>query len=230
MTKILVVDDEKNIIEVIETYLLNEGFEVFTSTTGTKALELFESEKPDLIILDLMLPDISGEEICKKIRKVSDVPVIMLTAKSQETYKIDGFKLGADDYVTKPFSTKELVFRVLAVLKRYKKINENIISFNSGELVIDVEGRRVLLNKEDINLTPSEFDILLMFAKYPRKVFTREEIINSALGDEYTGFDRIIDTHIKNVRHKMKEDKKKQKYIVTVHGVGYRFGETNDRN
>lgn len=224
---ILVVDDETKIIEVLQSYLEKEGFRVVCAYSGNEALNRFDYYSPVLVILDLMLPDLPGEEVCRAIRKKSRVPVIMLTAKTEEEYMLKGLGLGADDYITKPFSPKQLVARVGAILRRV--LNEAVpiadeYSFRDRELVIDNMRHKVLLNGEPIALTPGEFKLILTMVKYPTKTFTREELISMALGDDFEGYNRVIDTHIKNIRQKIERDAKNPKYIITVHGVGYRFG------
>jgi DNA-binding response OmpR family regulator len=224
--KILVVDDETNIVEVVKSYLEKSGYEVVVAFTGSEALEQFEKTNPALVVLDLMLPDISGEEVCQRLRKRSRVPVIMLTAKVEEEDILNGLGLGADDYVTKPFSPRQLVARVEALLRRTVQdvtLAERL-SFNQDELVIDPYSHEVKKNGEKVNLTPNEYRILLAMLKYPRKAFTRDELVTLALGDDYEGFDRTVDVHIKNIRQKIETDPKNPKYILTVHGVGYRFG------
>lgn len=224
--KILVVDDEIKITEVIKSYLKHAGFEVFTAYDGKHALELFERAAPCLVILDLMLPDITGEEICASIRKQSRVPVIMLTAKADEENILRGLDIGADDYITKPFSPKQLVARVIAVLRRAAGDAaplSNTLSFNNDDLVIDNLRHEVKKGGHVVNLTPNEYRILLALIKYPKKTFTREELVNMALGEDFDGFDRTVDTHVKNLRQKIEDDPKAPKYLVTVHGVGYRF-------
>ncbi len=225
--KILVVDDEKKIVEVVKSYLEHSGYEVYEAYNGKQALQMFEKTDPSLVVLDLMLPDVSGEEICKIIRKQSRVPIIMLTAKVEEEDILKGLDIGADDYVTKPFSPKQLVARVMAVLRRTSDDPvplSNLISFNDKDLVIDNLRYEVRKNNNAINLTPNEYKILMTLIKYPKKVFTREELIVMALGDDFEGFDRTVDTHIKNLRQKIETDPKTPKYILTVHGIGYRFG------
>lgn len=223
---ILVVDDEGKIVEVIESYLQKEGFRVATAFNGKQALEAYNKTKPDLVVLDLMLPDISGEEVCRQIRSMGSTPVIMLTAKVEEENILNGLNIGADDYVTKPFSPKQLVARINAVLRRTKPSNQGskIMTFNNGDLAIDQENHDVKKKGLSLNLTPVEYEILLRLARFPKKVFTREELIAFALGDDYEGYDRTIDTHIKNLRQKLEDNTKEPRYIVTVYGVGYRFG------
>ena len=221
--KILVVDDEENLLNVIKDYLLRESYEVFTASRGNKAIELFRKIEPDFIILDLMLPDISGEEICKLIRKESNVPILMLTAKSSEDDKVTGLYIGADDYLTKPFSPRELVGRVRAILRRTKGIAADVLEFNDKDLYIDIPKHIVKKAGEPIKLTPNEFKILSVLAQNPHKVFTRSHLVSLAFGYDFEGFDRTVDTHIKNLRQKIEDNVKEPKYIVTVYGVGYKF-------
>lgn len=225
--KILVVEDEKNILEVIEAYLLKEGFRVITAEDGEMALELFKTEKIHLIVLDLMLPKISGEEVCTTIRATSDIPIIMLTAKVDEDDKIEGLTIGADDYITKPFSPRELVSRVKALLRRsYRDSNplaEKLV-FNDGDLEVDIDKMIVRKKRENIYLTSNEFKILSSLLTRPGQVFSREQLIELAFGYDYDGFDRTIDTHIKNIRQKIEDNPKSPNYIITVYGVGYKFG------
>jgi DNA-binding response OmpR family regulator len=225
--KILVVDDELKIIEVVRSYLENSGYAVYEAYDGKTALELFDKAEPSLVILDLMIPDISGEDICKALRRKSRVPIIMLTAKIEEESILKGFNIGADDYITKPFSPRQLVARVAALLRRTEDDVvplADVLSFNSDELMIDNIKHEVRKNDDIIYLTPTEYKILMALVKYPKKAFTREELVCMALGDEYEGFDRVIDTHIKNLRQKLENNPKEPKYILTIHGIGYRFG------
>lgn len=225
--RILVVDDELNIVEVIKSYLENSGYEVLTANDGKNALEIFERENPALIVLDLMLPDIMGQDVCKTIRKRSNIPILMLTARVEEEDILRGLDIGADDYMTKPFSPKELVARVGALLRR--TVGERIplsgiLYFNDNQIVIDTLKQEVRRNEQVVNLTPIEYRILLNLAKSPFKVFTREELIDNVLGYDFSGYDRTIDTHIKNLRQKIEENSRDPKLIITVHGTGYRFG------
>ncbi len=225
--KILIVEDEEKILNVIEAYLQKEGYEVFKSTDGAEGLDIFRKESPHLVILDLMLPGLSGEEICKNIRSSSDIPVIMLTAKINEASKLEGFSLGADDYVTKPFSPRELVERVKAILRRSYRDRgplSDILSFESDKLKIDIRKHEVSKDGEVATFTPNEYKILLILASNPGQIFSRERLVEKAFGIDYDGFDRTIDTHIKNIRHKIEDNPKDPKYVLTVYGVGYKFG------
>lgn len=223
---VLVVDDEAKIVEVVKSYLESKGFTVFTAESGRQALDVFERENISLLILDLMLPDMSGEEICSVIRKKSRVPIIMLTAKVEESDMLTGLGIGADDYITKPFSLKALVARVEAVLRRSG--DDLIPLFNkatfNGGLEVDFESRTIKKNKAEISLTPNEFKILAALIKYPNKVFTRDDLIKAAFGDEFEGYDRAVDSHIKNLRQKIESDPKNPVYVLTIFGVGYKFG------
>lgn len=225
--RILIVDDEAKIVEVVQSYLEKDGYTVYKALNGREALEKFDKFNPSLIILDLMLPDITGEEICKTIRKKSRVPIIMLTAKIDEENILEGLDIGADDYVTKPFSPRQLMARVTALLRRTDEDTAllcNIISFNDDDLIIDPIKYEVKKSGMSVNLTPNEYKILITLLRYPKKVFTRDELITRVMGSEFEGYDRIIDTHIKNLRQKIETDSKKPIYIITVHGIGYRFG------
>jgi len=225
--KILVVEDEKRILDVVKAYLEKEGFEVKTAIDGKEALDLFNSETFHLIILDLMLPIISGEKVCNHIRTSSDIPIIMLTAKVDEDDKIEGLAIGADDYVTKPFSPRELVSRVKALLRRsYRDSNPLFekLSFNNKDLEVDIDKMEVKKDGKVILLTTNEFKILSALLTNPGQVFSREQLIEKAFGIDYEGFDRTIDTHIKNIRQKIEDNPKEPKYILTVYGVGYKFG------
>ena len=226
-TKILVVDDEAPIVDVIRAYLEKAGFTVICAYNGQDALTAFDQSSPALVILDLMLPDRSGEDVCQVIRKKSRVPVIMLTAKVAEDDLIKGLSLGADDYITKPFSPRQLLARVQAILRRAAGEALPLTSqftFNNGELVIDNLRHEVRKNGEPVPLTPNEFKLLMTLVTYPTKVFTRDELILLALDDDYQGNDRVIDSHLKNIRQKIEQDTKNPRYILTVYGIGYKFG------
>ncbi len=221
--KILVVDDEPQIVRVLKGYLENAGFRVISSMDGKNALAIFTKENPEFIILDLNLPGMDGLEICRRIREVSNAPILMLTARSEEADKIVGLELGADDYIVKPFSPREIVARVRTILRRVysdKSISETI---QAGGLFIDIEKHIVRLSDREIDLTPTEFDILVTLVRQPKRVFSRLQLLESALGVSYEGYDRTIDTHIKNIRNKLEPNPKKPVYIQTVFGLGYKF-------
>lgn len=224
---ILVVDDEPKIVEVVKSYLESSGYEVYTASNGEAALAAFLRIQPALIILDLMLPDISGEEVCRRLRIHSRVPIIMLTAKIQEEDILNGLDIGADEYVTKPFSPRQLVARVAALLRRVEDDAAplaRVMSFYNDDLVIDFQSYEVKKNGNLVNLTPNEFKILGTLLKYPQKVFTREELIWYVIGEDFEGYNRIVDTHIKNLRQKIESDPHNPQYVLTVHGIGYKFG------
>jgi DNA-binding response OmpR family regulator len=224
--KILVVDDEQKILNVIQAYLIKEGYEVLTASDGEEALNIFKNQQIHLIILDLMLPKISGEQVCNRIRATSSVPIIMLTAKTEEDNKIEGLAIGADDYITKPFSNRELVGRVKAIIRRTYRDNKplaELLIINNGDLEINIEKMTIKKQGGTIILTSNEFKILIALLVNPGQVFSREQLVSKAFGMDYDGFDRTIDTHIKNIRQKIEDDHKNPKYIISVYGVGYKF-------
>jgi len=223
MKRILIVDDEEMIVRTVKAYLDREGFKTYTAFDGEEALRAFEEKGPDLIVLDLMLPKVSGIEVTRRIRSSSRVPIIMLTAKAAEADRVVGLELGADDYVVKPFSPRELVARIRAVLRRIEGAAAETEKIASGGLEIDIKTREVVLEGREIELTPTEFDLLAYLARHPGQVFTRLQLLREVQGYTYDAFARTIDTHIKNLRRKLEEDPKKPRYIQTVHGVGYRF-------
>lgn len=225
--KILIVDDEQMIRDALFSYLEKKGFRIYAAETGTEALKIFQEQKIDFVILDLMLPDLSGEEICTRIRRQSRVPILMLTAKSMEGDVLNGLRLGADDYMIKPFSLKELYARMEAILRRCSEDLlplAEMVSFHDGELEIDYEQKVVYKNREKVNLTPLEWKLLTAFVRYPGRLFSRDELLLLAFGEDFDGYDRVIDTHIKNLRKKIEDDPKKPVYIKTIHGLGYQFG------
>lgn len=224
---ILIIDDETKIIEIVKTFLESKGFSVLTAENGEDGYDLFKRNIITLILLDLMLPGISGEELCTKIRQVSRVPIIMLTAKITEADLVNGFDYGADDYITKPFGLKELYVRIEAVLRRSTSDLTPLfqkIRFGDDDLVIDFENRNVMKKGMPVALTPNEYKLFISLLKFPNKTFTRDELIQTALGKDFEGFDRAVDSHIKNIRQKIEKDPKNPIYIVTVHGIGYKFG------
>jgi DNA-binding response OmpR family regulator len=219
---ILIVEDERKISEIVRAYLEKEGFRVRVADTAEQALGFF-GEVFDLIILDLMLPDMQGEELCKIIRENSDVPVIMLTAKSGEEERIRGLGIGADDYVIKPFSPRELVARVKAQLRRSGRVKKKLLSYNGGSLKIDLLSREVYRDGGLLVLTPTEFKILTSLAEQPGRVFSREQLVTISQGYDFEGYDRTIDAHVKNLRHKIEKDSRAPEFIRTVYGIGYKF-------
>ncbi|MBI4681527.1 MAG: response regulator transcription factor [Nitrospirae bacterium] len=219
--KILVVEDEKKISEIVKAYLEKDDFRVTIADTGEKALSVLK-EGFALIILDLMLPDMAGEDICSAIRKDLDVPIIMLTAKSDEDDRVKGLGIGADDYVVKPFSPRELIARVKALLRRVRG-PKNVLSFNKDDLVLDSLRFEARKKGSPVVLTPTEFKLLQCLAEHPGQVFTRLQLVNVILGYDFEGYDRTIDAHVKNIRHKIEDEQKKPAYLKTVYGVGYKF-------
>ncbi len=226
MKKVLVIEDELKIVQVLKSFLESKGYEVLVAENGKLALELFDKENVSIVLLDLMLPLLSGEEVCKTLRKKSPVPIIMLTAKSDEADMLEGLGIGADDYITKPFSLKALYARMEAVMRRASnnQLPLTIREFQNKDLTVDLESHIVLKQSEEIKLTPNEFKLLVTLIKYPNKVFTRDELIATAFGDVFEGYDRTIDSHIKNLRQKIENDPKNPVYVKTIHGVGYKFG------
>lgn len=226
---ILVVDDERKIRDLVRSYLEREGYSVLVADTGQRALEAAERAGPDLVVLDLKLPDLPGEEVARTIRSHSDLPIIMLTAKAGEEDRVAGLHLGADDYLVKPFSPRELVARVEAVLRRAQGgRTTTAVSFDGGHLVIDPEGREVLVAGSPVELTRSEFDLLFALASRPGRVFSRYELITKVQGYDYEGYERTIDAHVKNLRRKLGDDPRHPRYVLTVMGVGYKFGVKPD--
>ncbi|AII61098.1 response regulator transcription factor [Dehalococcoides mccartyi] len=220
--KILIADDEKRIAEILQAYLEREGFRVIATYDGKTALAKFHEENPDLIILDLMLPEISGWDVCREIRKESHVPIIMLTARDELTDKLIGLEIGADDYMTKPFESKELVARVKVQLRRSEYPPSPDSALVIDQLEIDQERRLVKIDGKTVDLTATEFDILISLAVSPGRVFSRMQILDK-LGEAYEGYERTIDSHIKNLRKKIEPNLESPTYILTVHGVGYKM-------
>ena len=224
--RVLIVDDDVNVVDVVRSYLEKDGYETCLAYSGSEALRLFNESNPALIVLDLMLPDIQGEEVCKHIRKKSGIPIIMLTAKEDEKDVLNGFDIGADNYITKPFSPKQLVAKVTALLRRISdepSMLANIMSYRNDDLIIDDFRHRVQKREKVVSLTPSEYKLLITLLRYPDRAFTREELVDAISKEEFYGNDRVIDTHIKNLRQKIEDDAKSPEYILTAHGIGYRF-------
>jgi len=224
--KILVVDDEKNIVDIVKAYLEKEGYRIIVAYDGESALELARKQPPDLIVLDLMLPEISGWDICRILREKSDIPIIMLTARDEVTDRIVGLEMGADDYVTKPFDPKELVSRVRAVLRRSQGRMVPPTVLHIGDLIVDSQMRLVQRGDKTIALTPLEFELLKTMAESPGRVYSRMQLLDSIQGDSYEGYERTIDSHIKNLRKKIEPDPSRPRYLVTVYGVGYRLEQS----
>lgn len=224
MNNILIIEDEEKISEILKAYLEKEGYSVYCTTKGLDGIKLFEKVKFSLVILDLMLPDISGEEVCSLLRKISEVHIFMLTAKSTLEDRIEGLNLGADEYLVKPFSPRELTARVNALFRRININKSETMVYNNGDLEINYEKRIVVVRGLEISLTPNEFDILQILSSNGGKVFTREQLIERIMGIDFQGFDRTIDVHIKNIRKKIEVDSRNPKYIITVTRIGYKFG------
>ena len=219
---VLIVDDDIKLADLLKIYFEKDGFEVLVAHDGGRGLELIRDAKPDIIILDIMLPKIDGWEVCRKVRQGNDVPIIMLTARDEETDRLVGLEIGADDYVTKPFSPREVVARAKVILRRaYKGVVKPEL-LKMGKVVIDVERHEVRKNGDLLELTPTEFKILELLASSPGRVFSRLQIVEQVQGYAFDGFERTIDAHVKNLRRKVEENPKEAQYIQTVYGVGYK--------
>jgi DNA-binding response OmpR family regulator len=220
---ILVVDDKKELRVMVKTYLEEEGFRVVTANDGQEALYVARHEKPDLIILDLMMPQMGGYDFLRAHRREADTPIIILTAKLEEGDKVLGLELGADDFVTKPFSMRELTARVRAVLRRIGREQADAEVLRAADITLDRQRRLVTASGRPVDLTPSEFDLLAAFLAAPGRAYTRAELLDRLQGDAYDGYERTIDVHIRNLRTKIEPDPSKPRYVETVYGVGYRF-------
>jgi DNA-binding response OmpR family regulator len=231
--KVLVVDDEESLVKLVQGYLEREGFEVSTANTGERALKLAKTVRPELVVLDVMLPGMDGVEVCRQIRQFSDAYIIMLTARTEEIDKIVSLSMGADDYVTKPFSPRELVARIKAMLRRPRTastLDEAQAPQHFGDLVIDLAGFRVLKSQTEVALTPIEYKLLATMASAPGRVFTREQLLERVWGQDYYGDDHVVDVHIASLRKKVEEDTSNPKWIKTVRGAGYRFEAEEGRS
>lgn len=229
--KILIVEDERGINDIERKYLMKEGYQVEQAFDGEQAMKMLSSEHWDLVILDLMLPKISGWQIMERLRAEADTAVIMVTAMVEEDDVIKGLRVGADDYMTKPFSPREMVQRVKTVLRRAQennRIKADILSLFDGRFVVDFDNQTVFKDNKEVRLTTNEYKIVQTLFSNPKKIFTREEIIELAFGLDYDAFDRAIDTHIKNIRHKLEDDPKNPILIKTVYGMGYKAGLTRE--
>ncbi len=222
---ILIVDDEKRLVSLVESYLIQEGYRVATAYNGKEALAVAQKENPDLIILDIMMPEMNGYDFMRAHRAQHDTPIIMLTAKVEDDDKIIGLELGADDYVVKPFKPRELMARVRNVLRRAGKSEPTGKTLKVADIVLDRDSREVLVGERSIDLTPSEFDLLAALMGAPGRVFSRLDLLDVIQGVRYEGYERTIDTHVKNLRAKVEEDPRKPRHIETVYGVGYRLNK-----
>ncbi len=223
--KILVVDDEKKILNVLRGYLEQAGFGVAVASDGKQALAVFRHENPNLVLLDLNLPGVDGLDVARAMRRESAVPIIMVTARIEETDRLIGLELGADDYILKPFSPREVVARVRAVLRRVEGETTAVRVFRAGKLVLDLDMHTVRLGDLSIDLTPTEFDLLATFMQNPGRAFTRMQLLERLQGQTYEGYERTVDAHIKNLRQKIHDDPQSPRYILTIFGVGYKFVE-----
>ena len=223
--KVLVVDDELEIVKVVRAYLEQSGFTVLTSSDGQQALAVFRDEQPDLVVLDLNLPSMDGLDVCRAIRREGNTPVIMLTARVEEADRLVGLEIGADDYIVKPFSPREVVARVRAVLRRSNLAPAAPSIITTGDLTIDPAKHEVHLGDRLIDLTPTEFNLLSAMAAQPGRAFSRMDLLDAVQGEAYEGYERTIDVHIKNLRQKLGDEPRKPVYILTVYGIGYKFNE-----
>ncbi|MDQ3223803.1 MAG: response regulator transcription factor [Gemmatimonadota bacterium] len=226
---ILLVDDEPKIRDLVRSYLEREGYQVLDSASGDGAVNIVHRAQPDLVVLDLGLPDLSGEEVIRIVRRSSDVPVVMLTARASEGDRIAGLKLGADDYITKPFSPRELVARVEAVLRRARGFrDDSATTYAQGRLRVDPDGREILLDGASVELTRTEFDLLVALASRPGRAWSRYELVSRIQGYDYDGYERTVDAHVKNLRRKLGDDPRRPVLVLTVSGIGYKFGPKAD--
>jgi two-component system alkaline phosphatase synthesis response regulator PhoP len=223
MSKVLVVDDDPGIVKLVRAYLEQAGFAVLTANDGKRAMQIARNDKPDLVILDLMLPEMDGWDVCRALRKESDVPIIMLTARVEESDKLIGLELGADDYVTKPFSPRELVARVRSVLRRAESRPPIPRRLSHGDIIVDLSRHAVEVRGQPVELTPTEFDLLATLMEDPGRAFTRSQLLESVQGYAYEGYERTIDVHIKNLRQKIEEEAGDPQLIKTIYGIGYKF-------
>ena len=225
MRTVLVVDDEPGIIEIARDYLEHAGFAVITATDGPSALTAVRVRKPDVLVLDLGLPGMDGLDVARAVRRDSTLPIIMLTARDDELDRVLGLEIGADDYVTKPFSPRELVARVRAILRRVDRQEEPSDRIEVGAMSIDISRMRVTVGDRTVDLTPTEFQLLVALARQPGRIFTRSQLLDSIHGLAFESYERAIDAHVKNLRRKLEDDPGRPRYVLTVYGVGYRFAE-----
>ncbi len=220
---VLIIDDDEKLVELLQLYFEKDGFVVFTANDGLTALKTAREKEPDILVLDLMLPGMDGWDICRALRRDSEVPILMLTARAEESDRLVGLEIGADDYVTKPFSPKEVVARVKAILRRTKRTAVKAESVRLGDVVIDLKQYQVTKGGQPVELTPTEFKMLELLAANPGRVFSRLQIVEQAQGYSFEGYERTIDAHIKNLRRKIEDNPREPVYIQTVYGVGYRM-------
>jgi DNA-binding response OmpR family regulator len=227
MKKILVVDDEAKIVQLARDYLEHAGFSVLTAGDGKTALAAVRAEKPDLVILDLGLPGMDGLDVTRTMRRETNVPIIMLTARTEETDKLVGLEIGADDYITKPFSPKEMVARVRVVLRRLDTSRENAgaETLRAADVTLDIPRMQVTVGERDVQVTPTEFQLLATLAREPGRIFTRAQLLDAVRGVAFESYERAIDAHIKNIRRKIEPDPHEPRYILMVYGVGYKFAD-----
>jgi DNA-binding response OmpR family regulator len=226
MKTILIVDDEPKIVQLVRDYLEHAGFSVLSASDGKTALAVVRASKPDLIVLDLGLPQLDGLDVTRALRRASNVPIVMLTARVDESDKLVGLELGADDYVTKPFSPKELVARVRAVLRRSESVNTLAEIVRATDVTLDIPRMKVSANGRAVELTPTEFQLLATLARQPGRIFTRAQLLDAVQGVAFESYERAIDAHVKNIRRKLEPNPHQPRYLLTVYGVGYKFAET----
>ena len=224
---VLIVEDDPNTVDLVQLYLRRDGHKVLAALDGREGLRLAREAKPDLVVLDLMLPGLDGMEICRILREESDVPIVMLTARVEEEDRLAGLDLGADDYVAKPFSPRELAARIRAVLRRTASgaLDRGPTELRCGDITANLHLRRVNVRQASVRLTPTEFRLLVLLMQNPGRVFSREEIMDKVLGSDFDGFDRAVDAHVSNLRRKLEADPQKPRYVHTVYGMGYKFGD-----
>ncbi|WP_110953798.1 response regulator transcription factor [Anaerosinus massiliensis] len=226
---VLIVDDDIKLVQLLKTYFEKDGFITYTANDGLAAMQEVKQRKPDIMILDLMLPGLDGWEVCRRIRRDNDIPIIMLTARDEESDRLIGLEIGADDYVSKPFSPKEVVARAKVILRRTYKNLTQVSMIKSGDLTIDLERYQVTRKEQILELTPTEFKLLELLAGNAGKVFSRLQIVEQTQGYTFEGYERTIDAHIKNLRRKLELNPKEPQYIITVYGIGYKFvGDKNE--
>jgi DNA-binding response OmpR family regulator len=225
---VLIVDDDVKLVQLLKTYFDKEGFITYSANDGLDALQIVREKKPDIMVLDLMLPGLDGWDVCRRIRRDNDIPIIMLTARDEESDRLVGLEIGADDYVTKPFSPKEVVARTKAILRRTHREVLRQETIRVGSLVIDLERHQVIQEGQIVDLTPTEFKILEIMAANAGKVFSRLQIVEQTQGYTFEGYERTIDAHVKNIRRKLERNPKEPQYILTVYGIGYKFDGGSD--